>query len=292
MSHPSSFTDLSSRILLLTLTLALGATFAAAQQAATAPSDSALAQSIRELREQIQELRATVSEMKTEASEYRAQSEELRKELEKLRASVPPAAGSEASQTEPAATTAAAVEQRLSAVEENTQLLGSEIRTQYQSKVESGSKYRVRLSGLVLMNLFRNSGFVDNQDFPTYATFGSNYGERETFGATLRQSELGLEVFGPQIAGAKTSGQIQFDFGGGFPRYALDGVNTGLVRMRTASIRMDWENTSIIAGQDNLFISPKLADFFCISCDPELWILRKPVGLDTASADRAQIQFA
>jgi hypothetical protein len=112
------------------------------------------------------------------------------------------------------------------------------------------------------MNLFKNSGFVDNQDFPTYAASTTNYGERETFGATLRQSELGLEVFGPNIAGAKSSGQIQFDFGGGFPIGALNGVNTGIMRMRTADVRLDWENTSVIAGQDSLFISPNAPTSF------------------------------
>jgi hypothetical protein len=68
---------------------------------------------------------------------------------------------------------------------------------------------------------------------------------------------LGLEVFGPDVAGAKASGQIQFDFAGGFPTAELNGVNTGLLRMRTASMRLDWSHTSIVAGQDELFISPE-----------------------------------
>lgn len=227
----------------------------AAQQASSEASDTTLVQSVQELKEQVQELRAAVAEMKSEASEYRAQSEELRKELEKLRGSAP-APAAEAAPAEPGPGASASTNQRLSTLEENAQVLASEVRTQYQTKVESASRYRVRLSGMALMNLFRNSGFVDNQDFPTYAASTSNYGQRETFGATLRQSELGLEVFGPDFAGAKSSGQIQVDFGGGFPTDALNGVNHGLLRLRTASMRLDWDNTSIIAGQDNLFISP------------------------------------
>ena len=227
----------------------------AAQQASSEASDTTLVQSVQELKEQVQELRAAVAEMKSEASEYRAQSEELRKELEKLRGSAP-APAAEAAPAEQGPGASASTNQRLSTLEENAQVLASEVRTQYQTKVESASRYRVRLSGMALMNLFRNSGFVDNQDFPTYAASTSNYGQRETFGATLRQSELGLEVFGPDFAGAKSSGQIQVDFGGGFPTDALNGVNHGLLRLRTASMRLDWDNTSIIAGQDNLFISP------------------------------------
>ena len=74
-------------------------------------------------------------------------------------------------------------------------------------------------------------------------------------GASLRQSEIGLEVFGPRLAGAKTTGKLQVDFSGGFTNTS-DGVNLGLVRMRVASLRMDWKNTSIVAGQDNAFMSP------------------------------------
>src|SRR6185369_16249904 len=164
----------SSRLLVVCLVLAGGNGFVVAQQPTPQSSDQTLSQSVEELRQQVQELRAAVAEMKSEASEYRSQSEELRKELQKLRApSAAPGTAAVASPNEPGAGSSASTEQRLSAVEENTQLLATEVRTQYQTKIESASKYRVRLSGLVLMNLFRNSGFVDNQDFPTYAATGS-----------------------------------------------------------------------------------------------------------------------
>src|SRR5213075_2243428 len=131
---------------------------------------------------------------------YRAQSDELRKELDNMRAAqVGPAPAAAASEGAPASLP---VPTRVAALEENTQLLESEIRGQYQTKVESASKYRVRLSGLVLLNLFHNRGSVDNLDFPTYANAGTFYGSRPAFGATLRQSEIGFEVFGPEWAGA------------------------------------------------------------------------------------------
>lgn len=223
-----------------------------AQQSVSANDDKALAQSVQELQAQVQQLQAAVAEIKSEASEYRAESEALRKELENLRTT--PSGTTSANQSQ--APAGGSLEQRLSSVEETTQVLQSESKTQYQSKIESASKYRVRLSGLVLLNLFDNRGSVDNEDVPTYAASGNTYGASSSFGATLRQSEIGLEVFGPQVAGAKTSGAVQFDFGGGFPSGALDGINTGLFRLRTASVRFDWEHTSLIAGQDNLFISP------------------------------------
>jgi len=241
--------------------------------ASNSPSETTqdLATAIRELRVQVQELRATVAEMKSEAAEYRAQSAELRKELENMRASAANGANAPSNESQASeAPTGSAAAQKLASLEETTQLLQSQIRTQYQTKIESASKYRLRLSGLVLLNLFSNHGYVDNLDFPSYAASANLYGTTDAFGATLRQSEIGLEVFGPELAGAKTSGQVQFDFGGGFPAGALDGVNSGLVRLRTASMRLDWTRTSIVAGQDSLFISPQSPTSFASLVIPSL----------------------
>lgn len=236
------------------LFLAAATCIAARAQQPTDSDQKALAESVQSLREQVQQLQAAVAEIKSEASQYRAESEQLRQEVESLRSSAatPAAPAPAAAQSASAATT----EQRLSSLEESTQVLQSENRTLYQSKVGSASKYRARISGLVLLNMFDNRGSVDNADVPTYSAASNVYGASSTFGATLRQSEIGLEVFGPDLAGAKTSGSIQFDFGGGFPSGALDGINTGIVRLRTASMRLDWDRTSLVVGQDNLFISP------------------------------------
>ena len=250
---------------LSTVMVVAGISVAAAQAPAPPPADQSLAQSVQELRQQVEELRTAVAEIRSEASQYRAESEQLRKELETMRAATPTTAPSASAEQ---AKTATSLDQRLSSVEESTQVIQNELRTQYQTKVESASKYRVRLSGLVLFNVFGNSGSVDNLDVPTYAAPSSNYGASSSFGATLRQSEIGLEVFGPTIHGGKTSGQVQLDFGGGFPAGALDGVNTGIVRLRTASVRMDWQNTSIIAGQDTLFISPNAPTSFASLLTP------------------------
>ena len=258
---------------LVWLALAVLSVRAVCQSPASGASDASsqdLSTAIQELRAQVQELRTTVTEMKSEAAEYRAQSDELRKELENMRANavVPPPQGAESRTAEAPADNA--VNKKLASLDETTQLLQSEIRTQYQTKVESASKYRLRLSGLVLLNLFSNRGYVDNLDFPSYAASANLYGTSQAFGATLRQSEFGLEVFGPELLGAKSSGEVQLDFGGGFPAGALDGVNSGLVRLRTASMRLDWAHTSLVAGQDSLFISPQSPTSFASLVVPSL----------------------
>jgi hypothetical protein len=114
----------------------------------------------------------------------------------------------------------------------------------------------MRLSGIVLLNLFSNVGTVNNADIPAIANDRPPGGSGGSFGGTLRQSQIGLEVFGPEFAGARTKADLQLDLGGGFP-HTLDGVNFGLLRLRTGTMRMDWAHTSIIAGQDGLFFSPE-----------------------------------
>lgn len=148
------------------------------------------------------------------------------------------------------------VENRISQLEEDQELLNSKVVEQSQSKVESGSRYRVRLSGIVLFNLFANRGTVDNTDFPQFALESSQPFSSASFGASLRQSQIGVQAFGPNIAGARTSVGIDFDFAGGFPQGTPNGEAMGIVRLRTAVVRFDWQNTSLVGGEDHLFFAP------------------------------------
>lgn len=173
----------------------------------------------------------------------------------------------------PNASGAEAEEQRKAAkgatLEEEYELLSGKVDDQYQTKVESASKYRMRISGIVLMNAFSNQGVVDNIDLPelAYERVPGNSGG--SFGGTLRQSQLGFEVFGPQLAGARTRADLQLDLAGGFPAEP-NGASYGLMRLRTATIRMDWDKTSVVAGQDGLFFSPNSPTSFASLAEPAL----------------------
>ena len=258
----------ASRFGMLLLAVSVSGWAQTSDPMAPSSSNDAMTNAVHELQQQVSELRAAVAEMRSEAAQYRAETADLRRELQAMRAKSGPeqtaqrsgpnaaAAGPEAV-VSPGATPAAAqpetIEQRVASLEETSQLLNSKLNDQYQTKVEGASKYRVRLSGIVLMNLFSNRGQTDNQDVPSYV-IGPNQGDGN-FGATLRQSQIGLEVFGPALAGAKTSANLQADFGGGFPG-TWNGVNSGIFRLRVASMRLDWQHTSVVVGQDDLFVSP------------------------------------
>ncbi len=238
-----------------------------------AAPDGALLDSLRDVQAQVREINSTLLELKAEVGRSRQEVLGLREELQETReqlaslkrelsdrrgqsitlAAAAPASGQNigADPRPPEAT----VNQRLTKLEEDLQLLNSKTEDQYQTKVESASKYRVRLSGIALLNVFGNHGTVDNQDLPTLARAASSLNTNGNFGATIRQSLLGLELFGPTLGGAKSSAEMQFDFFGGFPN-TLDGVTAGLARLRTATVHLDWPHTSVIAGQDAPFFSP------------------------------------
>lgn len=215
---------------------------------------------LQQLQAQVQELSGEVKSLKAQQESAKEESAQLRKELDTAKSQLvalsSQPAGTVSSQTETASTAAkATTEERLARLEENQLLAESKATEQSQTKVESSSKYRVRLSGIVLFNMYANRGSVENQDFPEIATARSALASDGTFGGSLRQSQIGLEGFGPTVGGARTSANIQFDFAGGFPA-TENGVSFGIMRLRTGTIRFDWNNTSVIAGQDSLFIAP------------------------------------
>jgi hypothetical protein len=228
--------------------------------------------SLRELDSQVRELRSLIAQLRAENSQSRAEMQELRQELQDTRKLLAPlaAAATPLSSTpttpSPAANSASTASSkptgpepdltsRVQKLEESTDLLDAKIDEQYQTKVETAAKYRARLSGIVLMNAFHNVGASDNLDVPNFAQPPYPGSSQSSFGATLRQTQVGLEIFGPTVAGAKTSADVQFDFAGGFPA-TPNGVTFGVARMQTASLRLDWKTTSVVAGQDSLFFSP------------------------------------
>jgi regulator of replication initiation timing len=275
-----------------------------AQDAVSPPESTAVSRpdsvrdSVRELRDQVRELQAAVAEMRTDWRHSQEETAALRRELAEVRtrtteqyatdkssANDRASAGGlrnvaaawaprevedqnkiqdSAKNTEDQKNTA-----RSASLDEEYQLLSGKVDDQYQTKVESASKYRVRLSGIALMNLVSNQGVVDSLDLPTVAYARTPGYSEGSFGATLRQSEIGLEAFGPTIAGAKTRADIQLDFAGGFANIP-NGINSGILRLRTANMRMDWTNTSVVVGQDSLFFSPISPTSFASLAEPAL----------------------
>jgi len=232
----------------------------ASQDSAHSTDPAPVAMLLKQLQAQIDTLNAQVKDLKTQQQSAQADASAMRKELDvtksQLAALEQPAKGMEAAQVQlspPGAPSPG--EERINKLQENQQMADAKIAEQSQTKVESSSKYRLRLSGILLFNLFDNRGSVDSVDFPLLAVPSGPLLGDSSFGGSLRQSQLGVEAFGPTIAGARTSADVQFDFAGGFPQ-SPNGVSFGIMRLRTGTVRFDWQNTSVVAGQDTLFFSP------------------------------------
>jgi hypothetical protein len=118
--------------------------------------------------------------------------------------------------------------------------------------VETSSKLPITLTGTLLFNAYWNTrGGVDQQD-PTTAPLspGGNAG------ATFRQSIVGLRFQGPDVAGGgHLSGNVYIDLYSG-----TSASLNHIVRLRTATLQVDWKNTTIMAGQDKPLISPREPD--------------------------------
>src|SRR5260370_4490288 len=254
---------LAGRTGIVAMAIPLTCSLVCAQQPAPsqeATSQRSLDESLRELQTQIGDLRTLLLQMRAEIDRAHAANveltEKLRETQERLEvvdhdfhSTIRPGGvvGSGAvSQSPPSeGKVAEGVEERLAKLKEDQQLLTGKVDEQYQTKVESASKYRVRLSGIALLNLFANNGTVDNADFPAVALKRSALDSSGIYGAPMRQSELAIEVFGPQVHVAKISADVQMDFSGGVPNIP-NGVNSGFFRLRTATVRFDSSRTSII----------------------------------------------
>lgn len=209
-----------------------------------------------ETSEQLKALLAELQATRAEMANYRAEVQDLRKQVDDLRTRIPA--------PQPAASTPLpdTLAQKVAAVEDKQQLDEQKIADQYQAKVESGSRYRVKLTGTLLFNLSGNAGQVEDIDVPKLAVpLGIPAGSAlalnspGSFAATVRQSQIGLQLSGPDIWGARSSADLYFDFFGGFTPTA-DGATLGIARLTVARGRLDWANTSLVFGQDAPFISP------------------------------------
>jgi hypothetical protein len=236
---------------------------AVAQDNRSAPApDGNVAASLTQLQSEVRDLKDMVQQLKQETTDSRAEITRLRQELELERAA-------QSANAAPGSEPAVPLDVRIGHLEEDQQVLSGKLDTQYQTKVESASKYRVRFSGIALFNLFSTQGTVDNIDVPELTYRQSGLSPSGSFGGTLRQSIFGFEVFGPQVMGARTSSSINFDAGGGFPLVS-NGVNMGLVRLRTASMRLDWKDTDAVMGQEQLFFQPNMPTSFASLIVPAL----------------------
>lgn len=160
----------------------------------------------------------------------------LRKELMELRALIAPPGGDNPAE-EPR------LEERLEVQEARTAELA-------QTRIGTSSRFPVSLSGMALFNAFHNSKGAAGAQYPTTASREVSPGNG---GGSFRQTIVGLRFWGPEVTGGgKVSGSIFTDFWAG-----TDSPLNHLLRIRTATVQVDWRNTTVMLGQDKPLISPR-----------------------------------
>jgi hypothetical protein len=245
--------------LLLVLLLVSGVTFAQSNQAAnSSDAHQELAGKIEQLTRSLEQTQIELAQSRTEIQQLRTTLQDVLDRMNSLSAGpkvvAPGADLSSAAPAQPGPDDTRAVA-RIS--QDDWDVLNARVDEQRQTKVESTSRFRLKLSGLALFNAFAGFGQVDNPELPAIAIPKFTGYSEGNVGASVRQSIIGLTGIGPTIFGARTSADVQVDFFGGVPA-SYSATSSGLAEVRLARIRFDWKDTSFLAGLDYPFFAPNL----------------------------------
>ncbi|MBB5345264.1 hypothetical protein [Tunturibacter empetritectus] len=225
-------------------------------------------------------MRLTEAMARTQAQVEQSQHEldEMRRQVSALQALMaqpgssaqvtpPPAATPAFSPVAPSTTTSADIDE----IHERQAIDEAQIRTQDQTKVESESKYPVKVTGLLLINGFVNTKQVDTAPTPTLAVPGPG-----SSGASLRQTVLGIDARGPHLFGARSYADLSVDFDGNPPSLSTtnytgyDTSNATLLRLRTAHADLQWQHTQAYFSLDRPILNPDTPTSLTAVAEPSL----------------------
>lgn len=241
-------------------------------QAAPSPAqpDSASASDLAaRLADKVDRLERQLETTQHELEEYRGEVTTLRRQVDAM--SAPHEGSGRAGQAEESERLedASALRQAVADLREEQAVQQSEIAVHEQSKVETLSRYNLKIGGLVLFNTFQNIGSVDNIEVPALALPRAPGASHGSSGASLRQSLITLDATGPQFWGAHTYANVQMDFFGSLS--TADYTSTaGSVRMRAASILTEWPGWRVHGGLERLLIAPSSPTSYATIGEPAM----------------------
>jgi hypothetical protein len=229
------------------------------------------------LSDQIQNLTTAIARTQSQLDESQRELNEMRKQLAALQGVVAqgesgaaPAAARQAADSSSAAgpapeATAAAIDD----LRERAAVAESEIATHQQDKVESESKYPVKITGLLLLNGFVNTSAVNLATTPTIAVPGPG-----STGASVRQTIVGIDARGPHLFGASSYADLRLDFAGtpqtgGSSAAYYNGSGT-LLRLRTMHAALQWTRTEAFFSLDRPIVSPDTPTSLTAVAEPAL----------------------
>jgi len=233
--------------------------------------------SATDLQERIRTLTESMNRIEAQIQNSQREMDVIRQQLSALRESSEVAPGPGPAEPPGSKELADAV----ASIRETQGIEETQIGTLEQTKVESSSKYPVKISGMILFSGFVNTRRVDTAWAPTVALDGAG-----STGATFRQSVLGLDVSGPHLLGASSHADLRFDLSAGAPASGYNGgYSFGLVRLRTAHAELNWDRTQVFFSLDRPIISPWTPTSLTAVAEPalawsgNLWAWNPQVGV-------------
>jgi regulator of replication initiation timing len=237
--------------------MALALVAATVPLAAQQKTDAAgIASGIAELEKHMDEMSARIDSMRQELIDSRNEVQAMHTEISELRREL---AEKNAGDTE---TAVSALRTSVEQLQETSDVVQAEVKQHDQTKVETASKFPLRISGSVLFTALSNSGTTDNIDVPIVALPPQPNEPNGSLSATVRQTILGLEATGPHFGSASSSAALSVDFFGGIP-YSATATAAGLLRLRTAHATLAWPTRALTVAFDRPILSPR---------EPTSWI--------------------
>ncbi|MFC5862361.1 hypothetical protein ACFPT7_08685 [Acidicapsa dinghuensis] len=240
-----------------------------------------LEQKVQKLTEALARTQAQLEQSQQALAEMRRQLIELQHQMAQSKTDAVSESADPASSSSDAHDLSAAVEE----IRERQAMDETQIATQEQVKVESASRYPVKITGLLLLNSFVNTGAVDMPATPTVAIPGSG-----STGASIRQSILGLDARGPHLFGASSYADLRVDFNGSSsstgPYTGYYNSNSAILRLRTAHAGLRWNHTEAYFSLDHPIFTPDTPTSLTAVAIPalawsgNLWTWNPQVGIN------------
>lgn len=202
-----------------------------------------------DVQEQVRRLSEAVNHVQAQIDESQRELADLKNQLAAIQGTTSTPAGSASEQLAPGA---ADLQAAVIGLRETQSVHETQVATLEQIKVESESKYPLKVNGLILMTGMISTQAVDVAQSPVMAVHGTG-----STSATIRQTVLGIDASGPHLFGAASHADARFDFWGnsGAPGYSGNSA-LGLFRMRTAHAQLFWQHSSLFFSLDRPLMSP------------------------------------
>jgi len=208
--------------------------------------------------DQIQALKSAMATTQAQLEQSQRQLDSMRQQLSALEKQLGPSAATSSNQSKKPIHTASEkgdaqdLATAVDEIREQQSMQATQIATHDQTKVETESRYPVKVTGLLVLNGFVNTRAVDVPATPSVSLFGPG-----NTGATVRQTIIGFDARGPHLAGAESYADLRVDFDGTpQPGSSTYSTNATFLRLRTAHAGLQWKHTCASFSLDRPIFNP------------------------------------